>query len=1107
VNVTSSVVPAQKNGSAEIKITLTNTGNSPWTNIRLYDILPYAGDPTPSSEGNISFVSVNAQGASANVYYTTDVQTGLPAYGKHGTADEPNLLATTPFYSGWTQTNPGSSATAIAVDFGDYVLAAGDEVAIILTFSVPNAENQTAYNQIRYAVKEANSSGTYQTNSPVSGFSTNVKMISYNGNKPSDYPVADNVVTNVPDAVSGPWTSSTDTLNVDSASPALAGYSFQGWNTQADGGGANYSIGATHTFTTPSNLALYAKWTRNVINLSYDNNAAAALTPVTAGTSGATTVSYGAIVSPAPGVPSRDGYDFTGWYETLVAANAHVADTEWDFALDKVTNPASNSAYKTFYAGWSAKKVLINFDPNGGTAGTITTKEAIYNDAVGTLPSGVNAPTREGYTFDGWATTAVATTPNFTLANIIVVEDPVTVYAVWTAKSVTVTFYNNHNVTDASIYSTGNSANTGKKFDETLSTFTDPSRTGYDFDGWFRARNGGTAWAFGTDKIATEPALGLYAQWTAKTYTLTFDKNHGDSTGYTVANPTTQAAVYDAAIGTLPADANAPTRTGYTFKGWSTTSGTSNTVDFSGTTTYSWTADKTVYAVWEVNGYTLTFDKNHSDAAGYTEASPATQAAVYATAVGAVPTGSYAPTRTGYTFKGWSTTSGAGNTVDFSGSTTYNWAADKTVYAVWEANSYTLTFSKNHSDASGYTNMNPATQAAIYDAAVGTVPTGASAPTRTGYTFKGWSTTSGAGNTVDFSGSTTYNWAADKTVYAVWEAKTYTLSFNKNHGDASGFTEANPILRSAVYNAAVGLVPAGASAPTRTGYTFQGWSTNSGAGNAVNFNSATKYTWAANKVVYAVWIINTYKVTFVDYDNTILKVQAVEHGGTASPPLDPAREGYAFGGWTPYPFTNITKDTTIRAVYNYAPPADDPESGDTDPTDSDDGDATVTPGGVYDPGESDTTLRPIEEPQEPEGAAVTISAAKEQGIPVFTVGGMDIPLAAPSGFETWSLVNVLFMLLSVLFAVYKVIQFNLRRNEAKASKAKKSKVAAGIPGSSYTIVIAILALVSILICLLTQNVAEQITIFDLQSPEFAIVFGAQLLLSRLAAKRMRQVRG
>ena len=89
--------------------------------------------------------------------------------------------------------------------------------------------------------------------------------------------------------------------------------------------------------------------------------------------------------------------------------------------------------------------------------------------------------------------------------------------------------------------------------------------------------------------------------------------------------------------------------------------------------------------------------------------------------------------------------------------------------------------------------------------------------------------------------------------------------------------------------------------PTREGYTFTGWD--------VAFNNVT-----SDLVVTAQYAINTYTVTFKDWDGTVLKTETVNYGGAATAPADPTRDGYTFAGWD-VAFNNVTSDLVVTATY------------------------------------------------------------------------------------------------------------------------------------------------------------------------------------------------
>lgn len=90
--------------------------------------------------------------------------------------------------------------------------------------------------------------------------------------------------------------------------------------------------------------------------------------------------------------------------------------------------------------------------------------------------------------------------------------------------------------------------------------------------------------------------------------------------------------------------------------------------------------------------------------------------------------------------------------------------------------------------------------------------------------------------------------------------------------------------------------------PERTSYTFTGWST--------AFDKVT-----GDLTVEAQYRANSYNVTFVDYDGTLIgKVQKVNYATAAIPPTNPVREGYTFIGWDKE-FGRITGDLIVTAEY------------------------------------------------------------------------------------------------------------------------------------------------------------------------------------------------
>ena len=220
---------------------------------------------------------------------------------------------------------------------------------------------------------------------------------------------------------------------------------------------------------------------------------------------------------------------------------------------------------------------------------------------------------------------------------------------------------------------------------------------------------------------------------------------------------------------------------------------------------------------------------------------------------GAAATAPADPVREGYTFTGWD--------VDFS-----NVTSDLTVTAQYTVTTYTVTFK----DWDG-------TTLGTDEVEYGGTAVAPVTPTREGYTFTGWS-------------SSLENITANKTVYAMYDILTFTVTFKDWDGT---------VLKTQTVN--YGGSATAPADPEREGYTFTGWD--------VAFTNIK-----ADTVVTAQYTIRTFTVTFVDYDGTVLKTETVDYGAAATAPADPEREGYVFTGWD-VDFSNVTENLTVTAQY------------------------------------------------------------------------------------------------------------------------------------------------------------------------------------------------
>lgn len=136
------------------------------------------------------------------------------------------------------------------------------------------------------------------------------------------------------------------------------------------------------------------------------------------------------------------------------------------------------------------------------------------------------------------------------------------------------------------------------------------------------------------------------------------------------------------------------------------------------------------------------------------------------------------PTRTGYSFLGWSTSSTA-TSATYSAGGKYTANAAATLYAVWKANTYTVAYNANGGTGA------PSSQTKTYGV---TLTLSSTKPTRTNYTFKGWGTSASA-TTVTYSAGGSYSANAGITLYAVWElsyTKPKISSFTVNRCNSSG---------------------------------------------------------------------------------------------------------------------------------------------------------------------------------------------------------------------------------------------------------------------------------------------------------------------------------
>ena len=417
------------------------------------------------------------------------------------------------------------------------------------------------------------------------------------------------------------------------------------------------------------------------------------------------------------------------------------------------------------------------------------------NAAIDLNIGSANVPVRTGYTYGGWKDNNgnIYNKAN-RLYSVSGANNGLTV--IWNAKSYNIDYSGMEGATlspmpTAHVYGTN-------------TAIADPVKTGYTFKGW--KVNGGAAvknLTLGATDYTN--VISLQATWSANKYTAAFDKQNGTG-GSNSAVVTFNSAMPEITI---------PTRTGYTFGGYYTAKNGGGTQYYtsSGTSAKNWNiaANTTLYAKWTTNTYTITYNANKPGRASASIAgSTAKSTHTYDVAKSLTANGY---SLVGWTFKGWATSAngavlyGDKDTVKNLTSTangTYN------LYAVWEANKYTVTFVTE-----GGSSVSPVE--ATFDSGLPTI----GLPTRAGYMFGGFYTAKNGGGMQYYKADGTaetdkYKVAGNLTLFAKWIPVSYTIAFY----DGDTFIKKT---ENVVYGAEITLPSAETLGLTRKNYNFVGW--------------------------------------------------------------------------------------------------------------------------------------------------------------------------------------------------------------------------------------------------------------------------------------------
>ncbi len=697
-----------------------------------------------------------------------------------------------------------------------------------------------------------------------------------------------------------------------------------------------------------------------------------------------TKILYKSLV-PNPGALSETGYIFDGWYKESAFSNA------WDFDNDQVLEDT------TIYAKWTEAIYNLKFTMNDGV---VTNSVTPTNPSEYTISSEItfNNASSESHNFDGWYTLA---TEGVKVNGIV----PGTTgdkqyYGHWTIKSYTITFIDTDNTQIPKTVNWGSNMTdipeitsvVGKtctwnktifnniKANETVysncelnsyqlvvdanngswtgvtpqtieytktSNITDPTRTGYTFDGWTLQGAGSSL----VNKIFTmgyENAK-ITAKWNINSYSVIYDLNDD-----TVGNEVTGAAHTNTLntytiITTLYNLTNASSLS-HRFDGWYDVNNNKITTLAGGET-----GNVTLYAHWTANEYIVDFESN-----GGSTVSKIT-GLHYNDKINKV-----VPTKEGYDFAGWFKEVSLTNEWNF---LTDSVKKSLTLYAKWTEAIYNLKFTMNdgvvtnsvtptnpseYTISSEITFNNASSESHNFDGwytlATEGVKVNGIVPGTTGdkqyyghWTIKSYTITfidtdntqipktvnwgsnmtdipeitSVVGKTCTWNKTIFNNIKANETVYSNCELNSYQLVVDANNGSWTGVTP-----QTIEYTKTSNITD-----PTRTGYTFDGWTLQGAGSSLVNKIFTMGYE---NAKITAKWNINSYSLTVNpnggkynnSTENTVYENVLYNSAKTI---VDPTKEGYVFGGWTISGATDSTlvekaltmgsANTTLTAIW------------------------------------------------------------------------------------------------------------------------------------------------------------------------------------------------
>ena len=521
--------------------------------------------------------------------------------------------------------------------------------------------------------------------------------------------------------------------------PTREGYAFLGWTVNSD-------MAPQLTVVLPQgsigNRTYTANWELTEYNITMDLN----------GGSGETALLYTVIDDEfALPTPTRNGYEFVGWTGEGITT-----------PQTSVKIPKGSTGDKAYTANWKVIEYTITLDTNGGP--NVSPIKYTVEDSF-TLPY----PLRPGYEFAGWTLDGSGMLPATTLIIYYGTTGDLHYKAEWRLAEYTITL----------------DLNGGSGQEKVIYTITDedfelptPTRNGYEFVGWTGERITTPQTSVKIPRGSTGNKA-YTANWQVIKYTI-ITLLEGGNAGSSGAYVYTVEETF-----TLPT----PTRTGYTFWGW--TGEGITTPQPNVTIPKGSTGDKTYIENWVETGYTITLDLNGGSGKEkviYTMTDEDFE----------LPT----PTRNGYEFVGW--TGERITTPQTSVKIPKGSTGNKAYTANWKVIRYTITLVTNGGAVIA------SIRYTVEDSVTLPIP-----PERPGYEFAGW-VLDGSGQFPSTPMIIPEGSTGDRIYEAEWRVATYTITY-VSHGRVYNWVQYT--INNQIY---FGL-PEEDPSYYLPGYTFVGW--------------------------------------------------------------------------------------------------------------------------------------------------------------------------------------------------------------------------------------------------------------------------------------------